>query len=205
MAKVDPTSRQNPQQSRSQKRRLNLLQWWMGIDGNVATTTSWQQLINQAWTKWQRVRKTRWDWRMTTKQKLRDKERNTNFDSHATGKFLQQTMKTHMPTLKITSAMKMENGRRVLSNNRADVEIALQNMLDKWVPQEEKTVRPRHLDTWSTDDESDLPRFVKEIILPDIGQPDFTDEVFMEKDTCTWDSYNYDENMQRSCALADIP
>ena len=188
-----------PETAAHRKSAKKLHDMWCSMTSSLPVN-EFVDWIPRLWEQWQKVRRIRWDWRQRRTALKRENERNAHYEAHATGRFLQQTMKTRVPTLKITTAAKIDaEGNKVLTSDRNDVEKALKQMLDQWIPPEEQTQRPRHLDTWSRNDEVDLPQFIKEMVLPDLQGPDYVAEAFLENGQCTWDSYTYDQTMQQSC------
>ena len=124
---------------------------WCSNTENSPSPPDWMTWIDKTWQLWQQVRRTRWNWRATRLRQIQEAERSAFFDNHETGKFLKKTMKARTPPLHITSVMVQDdNGTKYLSNNREDVEKGLQDLLNQWVPQDEKPRRPTHLDTWLT-------------------------------------------------------
>ncbi|KAE9050428.1 hypothetical protein PF007_g33116, partial [Phytophthora fragariae] len=67
-----------------------------------------------------------------------------------------------------------------------------------WIPPDERTQRPRYLDTEDSADTESLPQFVREWVLPDMER-ERTNNAASEagsEERSTWDEYIYDENMQ---------
>lgn len=142
----------------------------------------------------------RWDWCQKHKSKAQEISRNEAFNKHATGKFLRATIKIFQTPLRICSAMMNDtNQGKYLSNNKLDVQVAVQQLLDNWVPPDQQTQRPRHLDTKSPEDLQHAPAFVREMIMADINRENEIDEAFMDDGHCTWNSYEYDTSMQQAC------
>ncbi|KAF0776048.1 hypothetical protein AaE_000252, partial [Aphanomyces astaci] len=85
------------------------------------------------------------------------------------------------------------------SEHRRDVEAGLRATLDNWIPANERTTRPTHLDTWDVRDGPSAPRFIRDWLVDDMAQPPPIHHAFLHNGKCTWDAYRYDADCQAQC------
>ena len=90
-----------------------------------------------------------------------------------------------------------EDGTYTYSEKKGDVKDELTYLLDHWIPREETTTPPVHLDTWSIEDLNNTPKFIREWIIPYIQDRDQINDTFMENNVCTWDKFVYDDEKQQ--------
>lgn len=145
---------------------------------------------------WKNIIRTRRNWRQTKRKQFQAEQRHQWFRGSEFRRFLQCTLGQKTPPIVIRSTIVRDDGGQPrYSEAKQDVQQELIHLLDEWVPTEEKTSRPRHLDTWSTSDVSDLPAFVKDWVLPDLHREHVRD-TFLINGRESWDTYIYDAAMQ---------
>ncbi|GMF16624.1 unnamed protein product [Phytophthora fragariaefolia] len=143
---------------------------------------------------WTRVIKVRRNWRTTTLRRTVQERRRSWFASGDTRRFLDSALGRRNPPVSIRSAMAGSVHGMEYSEDKMVVQRELVQLLDNWIPPDERTNRPRYLDSRNEEDADELPEFVEQWILPDIRRGGrFADWWSGEN---AWDSHTYTAEMQ---------
>lgn len=111
-------------------------------------------------------------------------------------KFLRSTISDNQPPVHIQGGLIGEAPDFAYVETREAVRESMSELLNNWVPPNQKTTAPQHLSTGLEADEADLPQFIREWMLADIKAGGTHQEAFTDP-SHSWSDVQYDPDMQR--------
>ncbi|ETV64499.1 hypothetical protein H257_18617 [Aphanomyces astaci] len=195
---IDPLAA--PEDSPHRTGATQIREWKDRPPEQASDINAWQNWLLEGFAIWKRTCRTRRNWRDTQRRVRRTANHQAAFSTGRMRSFIRQVTGPALPPVHIKSVMIRDaNDQTRYSERRRDVEAGLRATLDNWIPANERTTRPTHLDTWDVRDGPSAPRFIREWLVDDMAQPPPIHHAFLHNGKCTWDAYRYDADCQAQC------